>query len=246
MLVNQNKLSQSHFLNSLSVLISGYVFIEGILWISYIFHTVTVIHLIFSFYWAILYFATGFLKNRVPDYSYCFYFAHALFWIKKTWLSEQGNLNIELYLKQRLHWCPCMTIETRDCQITAACIMSSGKTERGNESCCSSDLQEDEVTSLQIWFPGFRSPCLKFLRPRGNSEHLPFRFPCCSMHHPQSICVSVTMVTLSTVYFLMLTQNSAPSTQGKCNLKYLKHTGVALRNLTSSASMTTPVDGPTP
>lgn len=165
---------------------------------------------------------------------------------QKTWLSEQGNLNIELYLKQRQCWCPCMITETCDCQITAACIMSSGKTERGNESCCSSDLQEDEVTSLQIWFPGFRSPCLKFLRPRGNSEHLPFRFPCYSLHHPQSICVSVTMVTLSTIYFLMLTQNSAPSTQGKCNLKYLKHTGVALRNLTSSASMTTPVDGPTP
>lgn len=37
--------------------------------------------------------------------------------------------------------------------------MSSGKTERGNENCCSSALQEDEVTSTQIWFPGSRSPC---------------------------------------------------------------------------------------
>lgn len=123
---------------------------------------------------------------------------------------------------------------------------SSGKTERRNESCCSSSLQEDEAAFLQIWFPGFRSPCLKILRPRGNSEHLPFRFPCCSMHHPQCICVSVTMVTLGTVYFLMLTHHSVPRTQGKCNLWCLRYTGVALRDLTSSASMTMPMDGPTP
>lgn len=65
----------------------------------------------------------------------------------------------------------------------------------------------------------------------------------CTIHRAS---VSVTMVTLSTVYFLILTHNSVPSTWGKCNLKFLRHTGVVLRNLTSSASMTTAMDGPPP
>lgn len=106
---------------------------------------------------------------------------------------------------------------------------SSGKTGKGNESCCSNGLQEDEVTPPQIWFPEFRSPCFNILRTRGNSEHLPFRFACCGMPHPQCIRVSVTMVTLSTVCFLMLTQNSVPSTWGKCSLWNLRYTVVALR-----------------
>lgn len=122
-------LSQSQFLNSLSVLSRNYV--VGIPWVSYVFHIVTFMHKIFSFYWAILCFATGFLNNKVPDYSYCLYFAHTLFRIKQHVTVNGETLNIELYLNQRLCWCPCMTIEACDCQITAAYITCpQGKLER--------------------------------------------------------------------------------------------------------------------
>lgn len=166
-----------------------------------------------------------------------------------TWLSEQENLNTELYLKQRLCWCPCRIIETWYCQITAACIVSSRKTERGNESGCSSDLQEDEMTSLQIWFSGLTEPNNFLIWSSSGQEEiqsiylLDFYVAGCTIH---SASVSVAMVTLSTVYFLMLTHNSVPSTRGNCNLKYLRSTGVILRNLTSSASITMPMVGPTP
>lgn len=166
-----------------------------------------------------------------------------------TWLSEQGNLNIELYLKQRLCGCLYLIIKTRDCQIPAACI-----------TCPQGKLKGGRRVVALVVFRRMRQHLSKFgsLGPgllawscSGQQEIqsiylFPFRFPCCSMHHPQCICVSVSMVTLSTVYFLMLTHNSVPSTWGKRNLWCLRHTGVALRNLTCTASMTMPMDGPTP
>lgn len=56
--------------------------------------------------------------------------------------------------------------------------------------------------------------CLKLLRPVGNLEYylFPFRFSCCGMYYLQYIYVGVTMVTLSTVYFLMLTNSSLHDT----------------------------------
>lgn len=106
-------------------------------------------------------------------------------------------------------------IKTHDYQrITAACIKFNqhprAEMEREKEDGSSSNLREDDL-SPRIWFPGLRSPCLKLFGPTGTLEHYlyPFRFTCCNMYLPQ--CIYVAMVTLSTVYFLMLTHSSVQS-----------------------------------